>query len=74
MQTDYCCKLGKGSWRRIAASCFSALSVSILLWLLSETGSWGKRTFKLTRADSIITQGSEELANAKPGLILNCLN
>lgn len=73
MQTDYCCKLGKGGLEEKRCRCFSALSLSILLWLLLETGSWGKRTFKLTQADSVITQGSEELTNAKPGLILNCL-
>lgn len=73
MQSDQRCTLGEGGWRRIAASCFSAPSVSILLWLLLETGSWGKQTSELSQADSIITQGSAELTNAKPGLILNCL-
>lgn len=73
MQSDQHCTLGEGGWRRIAASCFSAPSVSILLWLLLETGSWGKQTSELSQADSIITQGSAELTNAKPGLILNCL-
>lgn len=64
----------RGGERRTAASYFPALSVSSILWLPLETGSWEKQTFELTQADSISTQGSKELPDAKPGFSLNCLN
>lgn len=58
MQRDGCCKLGEGMGE--ALPCSAALSESILLRLHGKTGP------ELTRADSRVTRGSQEPANAKP--------